>query len=370
MLDVTYLSRWTYWMILTFHVIFKVMGLSTVSLRSGNQKNKRTIFFARTKFGIFYNVFLSSAIAGSSYITLPNLYNTDYDGRTPISATIEMVQATFAIMMMCTILICYAFWWSKLERIWNFLMETEEESRSLKVFVSIKHPFWNFLIIYVIMTTMFISVLMMEYIAYHNGPLVWAVNIMPGFFAACVFYQYYLVISLMTVNFNRVNRAIQSLGSDQTDDFLKSGIHRRRILPKYTIIQGIRRLRNMHDNFCDTCSTISQFYSLPSLFVVMFTFYSLLFNTYYLFQPIVLYNRGLDIIPFIDTVFLIAFLIYPFGLLAAKITDVLNEIERTAIVVHSFLKNVFDQETKSEVTEAVLTAAAESKNQVYRLRIL
>ncbi|XP_033341497.2 putative gustatory receptor 28a [Megalopta genalis] len=198
---------------------------------------------------------------------------------------------------------------------------------------------------------MCIVVLMLEYFAYHNGPLVWAANIMPGFFAACLLYQYFLVVSLMTVNFNRVNRAIRSLSSDLSDDFPKSGICCRRILPKYTIVQGIRHLRNIHDNLCDICDVISEFYSFPILFVVIFTFHSLLFNSYYLFQPLVLYNRGLDIAPFIDTVLLIAFPMYPFGLLAAKTTDVLNEIGRTAIVVHSFLKNATDQETRSELKQ-------------------
>ncbi|XP_076658616.1 putative gustatory receptor 28b [Halictus rubicundus] len=335
-----------------FHLTFKIVGFSTISLHDSNPKKNQPVSFAKSKFGIFYNVLLSCATAGYSLISLPELASQSYVNKSPATLTIEMVQSTYAVLMMCTILLYYAFRWSTLNRICNYLVQIEGEFSFSRERISLQRTFGVLLAVHTIQTVMFVIVLVSEEVAFHNGPTGWSLDAVPTAFAANIFFQYFSVISLMTVNFARANRAFENLcRSSHPEDCSKSLNRCRRVFVNCSIIQSLRRLRSIYDDLCYVCTEISQFYSFPMLVAVPYTIYSLLFNTYYLLQPLFDNDMYFDPFTFLNTVALIVYLVYPLGVLTSKVTDILDEIGKTGVIVHSLLKNAIDREAKSELKE-------------------
>ncbi|XP_076659079.1 putative gustatory receptor 2a [Halictus rubicundus] len=349
MSGVVYPPRWANWVIRSFYWIFKIIGLATISLHS-NPRNKRPLSFESFRLDRFYNLLLSCSLAALSYITLPNLFTVEYANKTPITSTIEIVQATFGVVMMCTILLHYVFRCSTVESVCNYLVHVEEQFRFSRTSISLKRTFRNLLLVFVVQTTLGATALLLEHHAFHDGPLVWATGILPATFSGSLFFQYFSVISLMATHFTRVNRSIRMLCNNlKPNDCWQSISRCRQIFDRSATVRSIRYLRNIHDDLCDVCAVISQFYSFPCLLVVASTFYALLFNSYYLLQPLVLPDKDFSLLAFLSTAFATVYLLCPLGILASKITGLLNEIERTAIVVHAFLKTTTDRETKSEV---------------------
>ncbi|XP_033341490.2 putative gustatory receptor 28a isoform X1 [Megalopta genalis] len=343
-----YPPRWIYRAVLWFHIIFKIMGLSPVSLRDKDPKTSSAIFFGRSNFGIFYNALLSISLVASSFVTLPRLHDEAYGSESTVTYTIEMVQSTYGTLMISTILLCYIYKWSSLRSICNSLMHLEEQFRFSREPISIYRTFWILLMVYVGQTIMCVGVVVTEELAFHDGPLGWVVSVLPTAFVANILFQYFSVISLMTMNFIRVNEALQSLHRSTSIDS-KSLNRRRRASVNCSMPQSLRHLRNIYDNLCEASEEISQFYSFPTLLVVPFVFCSLVFNLYYLLLLLFDDDTYFELFSFINGVFFIVYLTYPLGILTGKITDILDKIERTGIIVYSLLNNAIDEETLAEV---------------------
>ncbi|XP_078049559.1 uncharacterized protein LOC144476462 [Augochlora pura] len=345
-----YPPRWTYRAVLWFHVIFKIMGLLPISLHYNDLNTKCTISFGRSKFGIFYNAFLSILLVASSFITLRQLYYETYFYESTLTYTIEMVQSAYGILIIITILLCYIYKWSSLKRICNKLMQIEVQFRFCREPISIYRTFWVLLIIYIGQTIMCFGVVVTEELAFHDGPLGWIASVLPTAFVANILFQYFSVISLMALNFIRANEALQSLcGNTSTDS--KSLNRCRRASINCSMRQSLRYLRNIYDNLCEVSEEISQFYSFPTLLVVPFVFFSLVFNLYYLLLLLFDDNTHFELFSFINGVVFIVYLAYPLGILTGKVTNILDEIERTGIIVYSLLNNAIDGETKAELKQ-------------------
>ncbi|XP_076379646.1 putative gustatory receptor 28b [Megalopta genalis] len=320
-----YPSRWTYRAILWCHIIFKIMGLSPISIHYEDSKTKRTLFFGRSKTGIFYNVFLTISLVALSFITLPRLYHRSYLNQSSLTCVVEMVQAAYGVLMVTTILLCYVFKWSIQKRICNYLVHAEGQFRFFREPISIYPTLRKLLIIYIVQTIVCISAVVTEEISFHNGPLGWALDFLPTAFAANILFQYFSVISLMTVNFVRANEAFESVCRSSIVDS-KSLNRCRRVFVNCSMLQYLRHLRNIYDGLCEVTDEISQFYSFPTLIIVPFIFYSLIFNLYYLLQPLFDSDMDFELSNFINTATLIVYLMYDPGLLTAKITIILKEV--------------------------------------------
>nr|XP_033333261.1 putative gustatory receptor 28b isoform X1 [Megalopta genalis]XP_033333262.1 putative gustatory receptor 28b isoform X1 [Megalopta genalis] len=342
---------WTYRAILWCHIIFKIIGLAPISLHDRSLKNTRTISFGRSKSGIFYNAFLSILLIASSFITLPRLYNTPYANKSIIMAIIEMGQATLGNVIIITILLCYVFRWYILKKISNYLVQI---GGRMQIFsrepINMYRAIWNLSAIYIVQTIMCVGLVVTEELAFFNGPLGWAMDILPSAFAINTLFQYFLVISLMNINFTRVNEALQGICRSSSTD-LKSLNRCRRVFVNCSVIQSLRYLRNIYDDLCEVADEVSRFYSFPTLLVVIFIFYSLLFNAYYILQPLSGDDMDFELFSVINGALFIVYFIYPLSLLTAKVTEILNEIERTGVIVHSLLQNTIDRKTKAELKQ-------------------
>ncbi|XP_076280560.1 uncharacterized protein LOC143209142 [Lasioglossum baleicum] len=351
MSGVVYPPRWAYRTILMVHLMFKIAGISTISLHDSNVKKNRPVSFAKSKCGIFYNVLLCCSLAGLSFISLPSI-SSNYINQSDITLTIEVVQSAYGILMMCTILLCYAIKWSTMNRVCNYLIQAERQVRFSRNRISLKPTFKVLLAVHIIQTIMLIIVVVSEELAFENGPIGWSLDSLPTAFAANIFFQYFAVISVVTVNFTRTNQAFENICRITHPEDCSESLNRcRRVFVNYSMIQSLRYLRDVYDDLCDVSCEISQFYSFPALLVVPYTMYSLLYNMYYILQPLFDTKIDLDLITFANTAALIIYLVYPLYMLTSKITNLLVEIERTGVIVHSLLKNTIDREAKSELKQ-------------------
>ncbi|XP_078037191.1 putative gustatory receptor 28a [Augochlora pura] len=343
-----YSFGWTCGGIISFHIIFKIIGLAPVSLHYRSSKTKRTISFKRSEFAIFYNVFLCIFLIASSFFTLPKLYNHRYHYNKNILNTIEIVQATYGIVMTTTVLLCYVYKWDTLKKICNYLMQIEGQFPFTREQVA--RNYRNLSLIYIFQTFICISVVVTEELAFSNGPLGWAIDALPTTFAANFLFQYFSMVSILKMNFVIVNEAFQGFDRNSTTNS-KSVNRYRRVFVNSSMTHSLRHLRNIYDDLCDTTDEVSQFYSFSVLLVTFYVFYSLMFNIYYVMQP--LFDTDVDIkfLPVINTIALLAYLVFPLFILNINVTMILNEFDRTGIIVNSLLKNTIDQKIKAELKQ-------------------
>ncbi|XP_015432847.1 PREDICTED: putative gustatory receptor 28b [Dufourea novaeangliae] len=340
---------------LLFFLLFKVIGLATVSLRdkiSNNKCSGKTLSFRRSRFGMLYNLMLCCSVVVTNYITVPILNGQDYDNKTTITMSIEVFEGVFGSLVVLIILVCYCGNQLDFESIGNYLIHVEEQFHRLRLPINFHGVFGRLIIVYIGQLTLFLALLVTEYLAFNEGPLVWLLDVGPSAFASWLLIQYISVISLLDANFNCLNDGIQNLcRSSNNSNYMRSLNQTRRVFVSSSTMKPFLQLRDIHDNLCDLSTEVSRFYSMPALIAITFLFFTLLYNTYYLLEPLIVDNSILDLMPMVNTILWLIFLLYPLVLLTTKITNIMDKIQETGVFVHILLKCAIDRETKSELRE-------------------
>lgn len=320
-----------YWITLFFFLLFKVSGLATFSISSHASKKKYSevrFLLTPVKSGVIYNLLLSCLMVGSNFITIPYKYETDYFGKSAITTIIEIFQGILGTLMICTVAFCYCVNQSSLVKIGNQLIRIEAELRQLRQPINRTRAIRLLIAVYLFQLGLFIAVLIADSFAFNADLKSWLTDCVPTMFAGCVFIQYFLVLTLIKAVFANVNRTIQSLCRNwSSDDHPESLCRPRRLFISSSTIQSILQFRDIHDHLCDVSADVSEFYSLPSLICVFFIFFTLLYNTYYLMEPLIVDNMIVDVVILSSTIFWIVFLLYPIILLTTKITNTVNEVD-------------------------------------------
>ncbi|KZC10989.1 Putative gustatory receptor 28b [Dufourea novaeangliae] len=343
------------WVMLLFFLLFKVIGLGTVSLRVNISKNKGsgdTLSFRRSPFGMPYNLALCCLVVVLDHICLPAIYYSDYVNKTIITMSIEIFQGIYGSLMIFITLVCYCVNQSHVVRIGNYLIHVEEQLHRLHSPTHLHRVFWILIIVYFCQLVLFIAVLVTEHLAFHASPLVWLMDIGPSSFASWILIQYFSVISLIDANFTRINNAIQNLcRSSHYDVYMKSLSQSRRLFVSSSTMEFLLQLRDIHNHLCDVSAEVSRFYSMPVLMSISYMFFTLLYNSYYLLEPVIVENTVLDVMSMVNTILWVIYIIYPLSLLTNKITSIVDKIQETGIFVQALLKCAIDPETKSELRE-------------------
>ncbi|KYN09751.1 hypothetical protein ALC57_18272 [Trachymyrmex cornetzi] len=322
-----------FWPFSILIMFFKLIGLVTFVHRNVMYKKRISYTFQYSKFGIVYNVVLSSLMIALNYIiSIPFRLNWHYMIQTNLTVGIAVLQTVLGTLVMCVILISYCINQKSLVRIANRLITIEHEIDRL---YHLYHPlrrqriFCIMIIVCILKICLLILLLFVEFLVLHLNPVSWLTDVLPAFHVGWILIQYFLLVTVIQADFADVNRAIQSLTRINAPDLrLQSLYQTRRIIMNNSIVYQLLQLRDVHCHLCEISEDMSSFYSLPVLFGIVFLFLSLIYNGYYFLlfllmtDDILNYSYGI-----LDVILWIIFLIYPISLLTNRITRILIEVE-------------------------------------------
>ncbi|XP_076751988.1 putative gustatory receptor 28a [Xylocopa sonorina] len=344
-------SQNVYHLTLLFLLLFKLIGLATFSISKRRAAEKKPwgdeLLVTGSKVEMFYNLLFSCSIMASTYITIPTLYTDEYPYKGTISTTIDISEGILGSFVMFSVSLYYCMYQLALIKIGNRLIQAEATLRRLQRPTNRKHIFCV-LLVCSFMIVLCISVWVTEYLSYYNGPPTWVTTIFPNTFVGLLFIQYFSVLTLTGAFFANLNSIIQDLDGNWSDVARLDLLYQTRRLFGSSMIRLLLQTREIHCNLCDISSQISQFYSLPTLICVFFSFCTLLNMSYYLLDLIII-GDALKYIIYVNISLWIIYILYPIGLLTSKITEVVNEVEKTGRIVHLLLNRTIDREVKNEL---------------------
>ncbi|XP_036150079.1 uncharacterized protein LOC105836834 isoform X2 [Monomorium pharaonis] len=332
-------------------IFFKLIGLATFTQHI--KWKKRTYTFQYSEFGIVYNVVLSSLMIASNYLSIPMSINMEYENKTNLTVGIEVLQSVLGALMICAILLSYCISQKSLVRIANRLMDAEHEiDRLYHIYRPLRRQriFCVLLIVCILKVCLLVLLLTSEVLAFHSGPTSWLTDILPTFHVGWLLIQYFLLVAIIQADFADVNQAIQCLTNVNTHDLRPQSLYQtRRIIVGNSTVHRLLQLRDMHCHLCEISEDVSDFYSLPVLFGLVFLFLTLIYNGYYLLSPLLMADEILEYEVLSNTIIWLIFLIYPISLLTNRITKILIEVGKTGNVVHDLLSYAIGKETKKEM---------------------
>ncbi|XP_011068139.1 PREDICTED: uncharacterized protein LOC105154359 [Acromyrmex echinatior] len=311
-------------------MFFKFIGLATFTHRIVTYNKRTSYSFQYCKLGIAYNVVLSSLMIASNYISIPFRLNLNYENKTNLTVSIEVLQTVFGALVIYAILISYCIDQKSLVRIANRLIIIEHEiNRLYNLYYPLRRQriFCIMTIVCILKICLLILLLFTENLAFHTGPVSWLTDVLPTFHVGWLLIQYFLLVTVIQTDFADVNRAIQNLTRINISDLrLQSLYQTRRMVVNNSIVHQLLQLRDVHCRLCEISEDVSSFYSLPVLFGIVFLFLTLIYNGYYLLSPLLMTDDILEYETLSNTIIWIIFLIYPIFLLTNRITKILIEV--------------------------------------------
>lgn len=230
---------------------------------------------------------------------------------------------SFAIF---SILLYYCINESTFLKIGNYLIHLEGALCRLKQPLNWKHISYVLSFVYLFNFSLFVSVFVTDIISF-NSPVSSFGSILPAILVSFCFIQYFSALSLTNAISININCAIQDFYRSKFGDItLNTLFETRHVFVSYSKIHFVVRIRDVHGQLCDITNEISRFYSLPILITLSLIFYILLYNVYYLFEPITVRNVGVDYVIIVNTLLWIISMLYPLGLLTSKAAKVTNEV--------------------------------------------
>lgn len=311
-------------------ICFKLIGLATFAQHVVTRKKITSYTFQYSEFGIVYNVVLSSLVIASNYLSIPNSMSMEYENRTNLTVSIEILQSVLGTLMVCAVLLSYCMNQKSLVRIANRLMDIEHEiDRLYHLYRPLRRQriFCAQVIVCVFNVCLLILLATSDFLAFQSGPTDWLTDILPTFHVGWLLIQYLLLVTVIQADFAYVNQAIQSLTRVSTHESRSQSLYQtRRVVVSNSTVHQLLQLRDMHCHLCEISEDVSDFYALPVLCGLAFLFLTLIYNGYYLLSPLLISDDILQYRVLSNTVIWLIFLTYHVSLLANRITKTLNEV--------------------------------------------
>ncbi|XP_066581967.1 putative gustatory receptor 28b [Prorops nasuta] len=348
-------SLWKWWFVL---ICFKILGLATFTIYTdvnNNSRNKKeTIQFVYSRLGSAYNLILICVVVAVKYVCVSTSFETAFANDSPFSVGFGSTENAITSICVCGIFIMYCWDQKTMLRITCRVIEMKNQFRKVKSLIH-RQTFLMKSIFFVILnfiSNIILLILEIFSLSDHNT-LLYLINTVLGFLVSMLFIQYYLAIAYFNARLVEVNNAIQDLlrknwTEHQYDNLLTPA---RSICVSDSSVSNLLQLKYIHTMLCEICNEIAEFYAAPILFGTTLTFYSLIYNAYYLVMPIVTNSYPLTKIDAIDLATWIICLLYPLALATINNTLILKEFKKTGTIVHKLLDNAVGTTIKTELKQ-------------------
>lgn len=320
-----------FWILRISIIFFKLIGLATFAHHIVVQKKRKSCKFQYSEIGIVYNAVLITLMISSNCLSIPYRVNMEYENKTNLTVSIEILQTLLGTVVICAILLSFCIDQKSLVQIANRLMTIEHDIDCLyRLYPPLQRQriLCTMVISYILKGCLLIVLMVTDVVAFQSTPVSWLTDILPTFHIGWLIMQYFLLVTIIQANIVDVNRAMQSLSKVNTSDLRPQSLcHTRRIVVSNSTVHQLLQLRDVHCHLCEISQDVSDFYSLPILFGISFFFLTLIYNGYYLLSPLLMSDEVLEYEIFSNTVLWLIFLLYPMSLFTNRITKILKEVK-------------------------------------------
>ncbi|THK32950.1 uncharacterized protein LOC114841108 [Diachasma alloeum] len=328
-------------------IILKLLGLAPVSFnitKSTLNESGRSVTCKISLPGIIYNICLIIFSCILVYISLPELYNTEYINKTPLTQTIDVTLALIGNIVAVMVIVIFSCQCKLVVSIFNKLFHIETNfSKLLNTSKNRRKKYPSILFFW---TNIFycIYVALVHIGALHNDFISLFALTFPTTVCGCLITQYSLVATLVEDKFKRLNQALLKLLT----------IVQTSACSERTILSRLFAIKKQRFSLCELTAKISQFFGLPLLFTITYFSGALIYATHLVVRQFIILlepNRPLTL----NTLAFILLITMPIISLCILVTRINIEMDKTADIVRKLMMQFRDYEIiKSELQDFFL----------------
>ncbi|XP_014234463.1 uncharacterized protein LOC106657443 [Trichogramma pretiosum] len=271
--------------LIRLHYFFKIFGLSTMSVEKWSKINRYRFKTSRKDFAYSVTLILGFLLFGSYYSRV--MWLMDYEGRLMFEKICEVFYMVFAFSVCIALYVLYCTRQRKIVRLadrfyalgQSLAGNSDELLRAI-----VKQTRMTFRTYLVLCAIFIISV---QPMINANGRLDHnvVVGLTQDFILMTVILQYCLVLICLIEMFTMINRHLEGISRKfshkSIDTMFKSSSNFHTFELYKSQDSQLSYHRSQYYSLCDLSQDISDFFSLPMLMVVSFSFFRIIFSIYY-----------------------------------------------------------------------------------------
>lgn len=308
-------------LIKTLFYKYKVFGLATMKMNVSVMKNteKPDVFFTHTKGDVFYNIILIVTLLIFEYVYILDTYQFyNLSHLNNFERTLENIRWAFVYLSLIIIIIKYCVQKAKATRLINEILSLE---KSLIIFNKKEYYKQKSLaccvtLICLTNITMQAVIIVTNETELYRGEYYFMFKYFPALINNYLIIQYTILLKLLNRIFKAVNNNFHLILNEvQSENEIILG-------------NNFSRLHNLHFSVCKLSEELSDFYSQPILFCVLYMFISFILYSFYSSKPIVLGISTMPTILYIHCLFRVFHHFLLFLFLTKSVTDVISEVSK------------------------------------------
>ncbi|XP_012273861.1 putative gustatory receptor 28a [Orussus abietinus] len=345
------------WIIQIPLIFFKIFGLATFNIKIkmtvGLRGSRLTPVFIYSRLGCIYNLVFMSFFVGMEILGASYVYQMEYPHKTILTQTIDLIQWLCGLIVVLTSLVVFIANQKTAVKIGNRLSRVDQTFFSVDVKVQQRFPLIIFICLFVSISLFWMHLFISEINAFKVPTISIFTFTGPGFLANLLFFQYILVVKMISNRFDILNRAIADIdGEELTEEVYPTlAIRYQRCFLSEVELMRIARLRDVHLDLCQICRSVSDYYSIPTLFNVGYYVFALVYNAYYIVSPIIHLKDSPSAEVVINVLSWAFIALVSITFLSSSISTTVGKMHETANVVNKVLANTVNQDARIELQQ-------------------
>lgn len=310
---------------------FKFLGLAPLTVcKFENSKtvfdlrNDQTLTFSKSKFSLFYNIVLMVIIFIASYLVFPLIKEASMNKDYALGHSFRSVKVTMAISVM---LIIWCSTTSSHKEAIRILSQLTRADSQLELFSDVYHlqsSKGSIILFFSLNVLVWIGLCVLEFVV-HDNFHIWVCIVLPNLIINWYLTQYALILIMIEKRIKSINSAFIMLSTSRMEPiyFEANG---EMTNSKKTIRDNFYGITQGYSFYSKICRDISDYYSVPVLFSIIFSLGAIVYCGYYVIQPIFPVHSNHSVISIFCWIFWMFMHSSPIFFLTWSVTRVIKEV--------------------------------------------
>lgn len=288
-----------YKILITIVDFFKLIGMGTCGVSRDtlliSKKPNWTPLFSKSQIGVAYNFCFVIFLLCMSFFAIPYKYNHHYKNKTVVTQLMEAGLGVCGVATSCLITMLFTLKQGDYCDLLNGIVSIKRDLSSMTNLAGPLLSMNQFAVLCLANNALLWLIIIYSDIELFDDVTVirWFSVLIPHCLLTWFVMQYFLLVTLVTEVFVKINRGLVYLSELQNfhNSFVLSELdysnNRETDEPSDKPLTYLVKIRGSHASLCEITGLLSEFYALPALFTVAILFVASVYNAYYIVHPLV-----------------------------------------------------------------------------------
>lgn len=271
------------------HFFFKVLGLESFAMKINkvnvNTSNKKISSFYYSRVGCAYNIVLILLLFGSSFVSLPAVFNLKFLNKPQLVKNIFRIRSLTSISVLLIVWINECYKQQSIVNIANSIVAIDVANTRLQRIYSLQ-PINKYIPLYFSFNLLiWITLITLDYILFPQSLGITSIPILiPSFICSCFLLKFAFTLNQLERRFESINNALQKFSKNSA---YKCELTVSSVLINQIKIRDLLTIKRAHELLYQATRNIINHCACSTFLIITFFSGKIIYSSYYFAQLII-----------------------------------------------------------------------------------